>query len=153
MMKRLSMHSNVPNFIFWGYGGRKGFFSQCSHIHQVPKRFQRALQIPKLFPHDVPSSTSVLSHVLSPQFNFHGYNLGKGNWLGLNEPAPTSFLLGSNSLSKHDSQLNCFFFPTYLLTTHIQVVSRQVVKTAFTYVHINHLLTQYYLFSYLSTYV
>jgi hypothetical protein len=34
--------------------------------------------------------------MLSPRFNFHGSNLGKGNSLGHSEPAPTSFLLGSS---------------------------------------------------------
>ncbi len=38
-----------------------------------------------------------------------------------------------------------FFLPTYLLTTHKQVVSRLVVKTTLTYlsiyIYINHLVT------------
>jgi hypothetical protein len=45
-----------------------------------------------------------------------------------------SFLLGSSSLVNHGSYLTCFFFSTYLLTTHKQVVSREVVKTALIYV-------------------
>jgi len=56
---------------------------------------------------------------------------------GHSEPAPTSapwkmngkwsgnnFLLGSSSLANYRGYLNCFFFPTHLLTTHKQVVSK-----------------------------
>lgn len=89
-----------PILFFWVMRAGRDFSPDVrTCFHQVPKRSQRAPQVPKLFHHDVPSSTSVLSHMLSPQFNFHGSNLGKGNWLGHSEPAPTSFLLGSSSPS------------------------------------------------------
>ncbi len=45
-----------------------------------------------------------------------------------------------------------FFFPTSLLTTHLWFISRQVVKSALTYVQTIYL-TSSYLFSYLSTYI
>jgi hypothetical protein len=60
------------------------------------------------------------------------------------EPAPTcstmkdgwmddklsgnSFLLACSFLANHCGYLSCFFFPTYLLTTHKQVVSMYVLK-------------------------
>ncbi len=80
MMQRLTMHSSGPNFIFWVMRAGRDFSPDVrTCFHQVPKRFQRAPQVPKLFHHDVPSSTSVLCHMLSPEFKFHGYNLGRGN--------------------------------------------------------------------------
>jgi hypothetical protein len=43
-------------------------FPMCSH--EVP-------QFPKLFPQNVPSSTSALSHMVCPKFNPHVYKLKK----------------------------------------------------------------------------
>jgi hypothetical protein len=48
-------------------------FSSC--FHEVP-------QVLKLFPQDIPSSTSILSHMICPKFNSHIYKLKKGRLSG-----------------------------------------------------------------------
>jgi hypothetical protein len=63
-----------PVFFFLGRrGGIFTFFPLfpiCSH--EVP-------QFPKLFPQNVPNSTSALSHMVCPKFNSHVYKLKKLN--------------------------------------------------------------------------
>jgi hypothetical protein len=78
----------------------------------------------KLVIHGGPEWTS------THQFHHEGWMDG---WMD-DKLSRNSFLLASSSLANRCGYLSCFFFPTYLLTTHKQVVSMYVLKKAVAYV-------------------
>ncbi len=72
VMRRFLTHSGWAQFFFFWAESRWRDFLLFSLFPSYSHRF---LQVPKLFPQDIPNNTSVLPHIICPKFKSHVYEL------------------------------------------------------------------------------